>query len=86
LPECLITYQIEALGDAVRLTMSESHQWDVPDDILAGGRMGWPLILSSFKSLLETGKPIVVKMEPPKEMLEAVKRETDSAPKRSDPA
>ena len=36
--------------------------------------MGWPLILSSLKSLLETGKPIAVKIEPPKEMLEAVRR------------
>jgi uncharacterized protein YndB with AHSA1/START domain len=85
LPDCLVTYQIDALGDAVRLTMSESHQWDVPDDILAGGRMGWPLILSSLKSLVETGKPIVVKMEPPKDMLEAVKRATDGMPRRSNP-
>jgi uncharacterized protein YndB with AHSA1/START domain len=76
LPECLVTYEIEPLGEAVRLTMSESHQWEVPDEILAGGRMGWPLILSSLKSLLETGKPIVVKLAPPKEMLEAVKRVT----------
>jgi len=76
LPECLVTYQIDALGDAVRLTMSESHQWDVPDEILSGGRMGWPLILSSLKSLLETGKPIVIKIDPPKEMLEAVRRVT----------
>jgi uncharacterized protein YndB with AHSA1/START domain len=86
LPECLVTYQIDTLGEAVRLTMSESHQWDVPEAILAGGRQGWPVILSSLKSLLETGKPLVVKLEPPKEMLEAVKRETDVAPKRSDPA
>jgi uncharacterized protein YndB with AHSA1/START domain len=74
LPECLVTYDIEALDGAVRLTMSEAHQWDVPDAMLAGGRMGWPLILSSLKSLLETGKPIVVKLTPPKEMMEAVKR------------
>jgi uncharacterized protein YndB with AHSA1/START domain len=74
LPECLVTYQIEALGDVVRLTMSEAHQWEVPDEILAGGRMGWPLILSSLKSLLETGKPIVVRVEPPKAMLDAVQR------------
>jgi uncharacterized protein YndB with AHSA1/START domain len=74
LPECLVTWQIDALDGAVRLTMTEAHQWDVPDEILAGGRTGWPLILSSLKSLLETGKPIVVKIEPPKEMLEAVKR------------
>jgi len=74
LPECLVTYQIEALDGAVRLTLTEAYQWDVPDDILAGGRAGWPLILSSLKSLMETGKPIMVKVEPPKEMLEAVKR------------
>jgi uncharacterized protein YndB with AHSA1/START domain len=74
LPECLVTYEIEALKGAVRLTMSEAHQWDVPDDILAGSRLGWPLILSSLKSLLETGKPIVVKVQPPKEMMDAVRR------------
>ena len=74
LPECLVTYEVEALDGGVRLTMTEAHQWDVPDAILSGGRMGWPAILSSLKSLLETGKPLVVKLEPPKEMLEAVKR------------
>jgi uncharacterized protein YndB with AHSA1/START domain len=74
LPECLVTYEIEPLEGAVRLTMTESHSWDIPDDILAGGRSGWPAILSSLKSLLETGKPLVVKVEPPKEMLEAIRR------------
>ena len=74
LPECLVTYEVEALDGGVRLTMTEAHQWDVPDAILAGGRMGWPAILSSLKSLLETGKPLVVKLDPPKEMLDAVKR------------
>jgi uncharacterized protein YndB with AHSA1/START domain len=76
LPECLVTYEIEPVGAAVRLTMSEAHTWEVPDAILSGGRTGWPLILSSLKSLIETGKPIVVKMEPPKEMLEAIRRIT----------
>jgi uncharacterized protein YndB with AHSA1/START domain len=75
LPECLVSYQIDPLGDAVRLTMTEAHQWDVPDDILAGGRQGWPIILSSLKSLLETGKPIVIKMEPPKKMLDAAEKQ-----------
>src|SRR5262245_24433522 len=74
LPECLVTYEVEALDGAVRLTMTEAHQWDIPDAILSGGRMGWPAILSSLKSLLETGKPLVVRLEPPKEMLEAVRR------------
>jgi len=58
----------------VRLTMTEAHQWDVPYDLLAGGRMGWPVILSGLKSLLETGKPLSVKMEPPKEMIAALER------------
>ena len=83
LPECLVTYQIDALGEAVRLTMSEAHQWDVPEAVLAGGRQGWPVILSSLKSLLETGKPLVVKLEPPKEMLDAVKRQASGAPERN---
>jgi len=74
LPECLVTFQIDALEGAVRLTMTEAHSWDIPDAILSGGRQGWPVILSSLKSLIETGKPIIVKMAPPKEMLEAVKQ------------
>ena len=45
-----------------RRDRAEAHQWDVPDEILAGGRMGWPLILSSLKSFLETGKAIAVKL------------------------
>lgn len=75
LPESLVTYEIEPMGESVKLTMTESHQWDVPDAILAGSRQGWPFILSSLKSVLETGKPVVVsvKMGPPKEMLDAVR-------------
>jgi uncharacterized protein YndB with AHSA1/START domain len=74
LPECLVSYEIAQAGEAVRLTMSESHQWDPPDDLLAGGRAGWPVILSSLKSVLETGKGLSVTMEPPKEMMAALER------------
>ena len=74
LPECLVTYEIEPAGESVRLTMTEAHSWDVPDDLLSGGRAGWPAILSSLKSVLETGKPLRLKMEPPKEMMAAVER------------
>ena len=35
--------------------------------------MGWPAILSSLKSLLETGKPLAIQMVPPREMIEAIK-------------
>jgi uncharacterized protein YndB with AHSA1/START domain len=71
-PDCLVTYDIEQAGESVRLTMTEAHQWDVPDALLSGGRAGWPAILSSLKSLLETGKPLKIAMSPPKEMLEAL--------------
>jgi uncharacterized protein YndB with AHSA1/START domain len=72
LPDCLVTYDIAPAGGCVRLTMTESHQWDIPDAILSGGRAGWPAILSSLKSMLETGKPLSVQMEQPREMLEAL--------------
>jgi uncharacterized protein YndB with AHSA1/START domain len=69
----LVTYEIEPAGDAVRLTLTEAHDRELSDDILEGGRQGWPAILSSLKSMLETGKPLVVKMAPPQRMLAALK-------------
>jgi uncharacterized protein YndB with AHSA1/START domain len=73
LGETLVSYEIEQAGDAVRLTMTESHDRTLSDDILSGGRQGWPAILSSLKSLLETGKPLQVQMAPPAKMLAALK-------------
>lgn len=69
----LVTYEIEPAGEAVKLTMLQSHDRPVGDDILSGGRQGWPAILSSLKSLLETGRPLVVRMAPPQRMLDALK-------------
>jgi hypothetical protein len=40
---------------------------------LSGGRQGWPAILSSLKSVLETGNGLVIKMAPPERMLAALK-------------
>jgi uncharacterized protein YndB with AHSA1/START domain len=84
LPESLVTYEIEPLGGSVKVTMTESHQWDVPDAILAGGRQGWPLILSSLKSVLETGVPITidVPMGPPKQMIDAIRQAIAAKPWR----
>ena len=70
----LVSYEIEPAGDAVRLTMTESHDRPISDDILSGGRQGWPAILSSLKSLIETGEALVIRMEPPRQMLEALKK------------
>jgi len=76
----LVTYEIEQAGDAVKLTMSEAHDRPLSDDILSGGRQGWPAILSGLKSVLETGKPLVVKMAPPQRMLVALKELGISTP------
>ena len=69
----LVTYEIEDAGDAVKLTLIQAHDRPISDDILSGGRQGWPAILSSLKSLLETGQPLVIKMQPPQRMLAALK-------------
>ena len=69
----LVTYEIEQTGDAVKLTMLQSHDRPISDDILSGGRAGWPAILSSLKSMLETGHPLVIKMAPPERMLAALR-------------
>jgi len=80
LPECIVTYEIEQAGGACKLTMSESHAWDVPDAILEGGRSGWPAILSGLKSLLETGKAPEIAMAPPPGFMEAVKKAVQEKP------
>jgi uncharacterized protein YndB with AHSA1/START domain len=70
----LVTYEIEPAGDGtIRLTLTQSHERPISDDILSGGRTGWPAILSSLKSLLETGDALVIRMEPPQRMLAALK-------------
>ncbi|ARQ01380.1 SRPBCC family protein [Pseudorhodoplanes sinuspersici] len=80
LPECIVAYDIEPAGDAVKLTMTESHSWDVPEAIMAGGRSGWPAILSNLKSVLETGRPMTIQMAPPEGFMEAVKRAVAERP------
>ncbi len=52
-----VTFEIEPVSDMVRLTVTH-------DDLEAGSDMhrkitqGWPRVLSSLKSLLETGRPL----------------------------
>jgi uncharacterized protein YndB with AHSA1/START domain len=70
----LVSYEIEPTGDAVRLTVTESHDRPIDDDILSGGRQGWPAILSGLKSLLETGHALALQMAPPQRMLDGLKR------------
>ena len=69
----LVTYEIAPAGEAVHLTMSQRHDRALSDDILSGGRTGWPAILSGLKSLLETGTAPQITMTPPAQMLAALK-------------
>ena len=69
----LVTYEIEPAGNAVKLTLIQAHDRPIDDDILSGGRQGWPAILSGLKSVLETGHAPIIKMGPPPEMLAALK-------------
>ncbi len=58
LPEAIVTFQSDPLGDVVRLTVSEFHPEGIDPKYLEGGRRGWPIILSGLKTLLETGRPL----------------------------
>jgi uncharacterized protein YndB with AHSA1/START domain len=49
------SFDIEKLDDAVRLTVTHD-ELEPASEMLRGISRGWPIVLSSLKSLLETGK------------------------------
>jgi len=52
-----VTFVLEPFGDLVKLTLT--HEGFAGDSVVHDGiSKGWPAILSSLKSLLETGKPL----------------------------
>lgn len=52
-----LTYELEQVGDSVKLTIL--HEIDKPESkLIRRVSGGWPLILSSLKSMLETGEPL----------------------------
>jgi uncharacterized protein YndB with AHSA1/START domain len=52
-----LTYELEKLGESVKLTII--HEMDKPDSkFIDAVSSGWPMILASLKSLLETGEPL----------------------------
>jgi uncharacterized protein YndB with AHSA1/START domain len=62
-PECIVSYEIADAGEhGVRLTLTEAHPTPIPRAWLAGGREGWPKIISGLKTLLETGVPLNIPM------------------------
>jgi uncharacterized protein YndB with AHSA1/START domain len=60
-----LTYELEQQGDSVKLTVI--HEMDKPGSKLIDGvSQGWPAILSSLKSLLETGESLEATRKWPK--------------------
>ncbi|MDR3622722.1 MAG: SRPBCC family protein [Paludisphaera borealis] len=52
-----LTYELEQHGDAVKLTLI--HEMETPGSkLIQAVSTGWPAILSSLKSLLETGESL----------------------------
>lgn len=52
-----VTFELEQVGDAVKLTFIQEN--DTPNsNTVRMASEGWPLILASVKSLLETGEPL----------------------------
>jgi uncharacterized protein YndB with AHSA1/START domain len=52
-----VTFDLEPVEDMVRLTVTHD-ELETDSDMEKGIRAGWPRVLSSLKSLLETGKPL----------------------------
>ena len=53
-----LTYELQPMGDSVKLSVT--HEMERPDSqLIEKVSGGWPHILASLKSLLETGKPLV---------------------------
>lgn len=50
-----VSIDIDTLGEKLRLTVT--HE-ELTPKVLKGISFGWPLVLSSLKSFLETGKPL----------------------------
>ena len=52
-----VTFEIEPSGTDVKLTLIHD-EFEPGSKILEGVRSGWPAILASLKTMLETGKPL----------------------------
>jgi uncharacterized protein YndB with AHSA1/START domain len=66
LKECpsRVTFVLEPHGELVKLMLT--HEGFADDSVVVDGiSKGWPAILSSLKSLLETGRPLVIPIDAP---------------------
>jgi uncharacterized protein YndB with AHSA1/START domain len=58
-PPSRVTFELEGMTDVVKLTLTHG-QFGASESALKGVSNGWPIILSSLKSMLETGEPLGV--------------------------
>lgn len=58
-----VTFEVTAYEDMVRLTVTHD-ELEVGSGMAKGIQQGWPIVLSSLKSLLETGQGIDVFAKP----------------------
>jgi uncharacterized protein YndB with AHSA1/START domain len=57
-----VTFDIEPMMDAVRLTVTHD-ELEADSPMLHGISKGWPFVLSSLKTLLETGRALPMTMK-----------------------
>jgi uncharacterized protein YndB with AHSA1/START domain len=60
-PTSRVTLQLEPYGAMVRLTVTHDN-FEAESEVLKGISQDWPAILSSMKTLLETGRPLEMKV------------------------
>jgi uncharacterized protein YndB with AHSA1/START domain len=58
-PPSRVTFELEPMGDVVKL-ITTHDQFEPGSAVLKGVSDGWPSILASLKSLLETGEPLAM--------------------------
>ncbi|WP_099224673.1 SRPBCC domain-containing protein [Listeria costaricensis] len=61
-PLPIVSFQIQPLGEVVRLTLTHEHllaeDFETTPNTVEGYNNGWPVVLSSLKTFLETGVPL----------------------------
>ncbi len=61
-PRSKVTFEIEPVGQMVKLTVVHDG-FDADSKMLESVSGGWPQVLSSLKSLLETGEPLNIQLD-----------------------
>jgi hypothetical protein len=54
-----VTFELEPMGPEVKLTVTHDD-FDPGSKVLGAVSNGWPMVLASLKSLLETGRALVL--------------------------